>query len=297
MVHGALRRARQLRVVGTLCIYTVLSPFGYVLLALVARVGSADPVARARRMQRVSTAAYRLVHDWLRWMRIARFDHRRVLTGLPASPCVVVANHPTLMDITSITAVLGGGCTVAKPALYRRRMFHRLLEASGAIEGPGNDPVAAGRVVDAAVLRIQQGFSLILFPEGTRSPPDGLLPFGRAAFEIACRARVPVVSIGIRCVPIWLSKQVPLLHPPHPMPDLRLTLLATDDPSLVDYDSHRLREAVEERFRSWYLRGRSSVPARDGNDGGEVDEVDEVIDTFDADQERLGRCRKSSRSA
>jgi 1-acyl-sn-glycerol-3-phosphate acyltransferase len=288
LVHGALRRARQLRVVGTLGLYTVLSPFGYVLLALVARVGSADPVARTRRMQRVSTTAYRLVHDWLRWMRIVRFDHRRALPALPARPCVVVANHPTLMDITAITAVLGGGCTVAKPSLYRRRMFHRLLEASGAIEGPGNDPVAAGRVVDAAVQRIEQGFSLILFPEGTRSPPDRLLPFGRAAFEIACRARVPVVSLGIRCVPIWLSKEVPLFQPPHPMPDLQLALLATDDPALVDYDSRRLREAVEERFRSWYLRGCSTEPARDGA---------EVIDTVDADQQRLGRCRTRSKIA
>jgi hypothetical protein len=96
--------------------------------------------------------------------------------------------------------------------------------------------------------------------------------FGRAAFEIACRARVPVVSVAIRCEPIWLSKEVTLFHPPHELPRLQLLNLATDDPARVDYDSRRLRMTVERRFQSWFDGGRlgdrtgqlNTVIARDG---------------------------------
>jgi 1-acyl-sn-glycerol-3-phosphate acyltransferase len=197
------------------------------------------------------------MHDWLRLVRITRFDHRDALPGLPPPPYVVVANHPTLMDVTSITATLGGACTIAKPSLFRQRSLHALLEGAGHVEGPGSALVTAGRVLDQAVERLHQGFPFLIFPEGTRSPPDGLLRFGRAAFEIACRARVPVVSIGIRCRPVWLSKEVPLFDPPHPVPDLRLTLLAIDDPARVGYDSRRLHQLVEERFRSWWSAGPS----------------------------------------
>jgi len=288
VTHGILKFARTVRVYFFMGVYTAISPIGYLLLAILSRVGKADPVARARRMQRVTTTAYRFMHRWLHWVRIAHFDYRGVLPGLPAGPCVVVANHPTIMDISAITALLGGGCTVAKPSLYRRRMLHRLLEASGTIEGPGPDPVAAGRVVDSAVRWIQQGFSLILFPEGTRSPPGRLLPFGRAAFEIACRARVPVVSLAIRCVPMWLSKEVPLFQPPHPMPHLRLTLLATDDPAAVQFDSHRLRELVEGRYRSWYLLGLPSGTPGDGAD---------VMEPATAAKEGVGRWRNRSKIA
>ena len=245
------RAAPRLRVVLSFGVYAVLAPFGYALLALAAATGGRDPPVRARRMQGLMARAYRLLHDWLRVARLVDFDHRRALPGLPRRPCVVVANHPTLMDVTAITAALGGGCTIAKPALYRRRALHGLLSSAGHIEGPGDDPAAVGRVVEQAVERLQQGFSLIVFPEGTRSPPDGLRPFGRAAFEIACRARVPVVSVGIRCEPLWLSKEVPLFRPPRQLPRLRLTSLATDDPATVDYDSHRLRRMVERRFVSW----------------------------------------------
>lgn len=250
--HRILRRLRQIRVILGVSVYTLLSPAGYLWFAVLLHLGTSDPTRRARRLQRTTAAAYRFMHDFLRVTRIARFDHRRVRVDRPAGPCVVVANHPTLMDITALTAVFGGGSTVAKPALFRRRMIRPLMVGAGHIEGHGDDPVAAGRVVEAAVDRLARGLTVIMFPEGTRSRPGEMGPFGRAAFEIACRARVPVVSVGIRCEPLWLSKEVVLFDPPHPMPDLRLEGLATDDPAGVDYDSRALRSSVEARFRAWF---------------------------------------------
>jgi 1-acyl-sn-glycerol-3-phosphate acyltransferase len=253
-----LRLARKLRVILTLTIYLVISPVGYALFAWVAATSAADPVRRMRRMQRLTAQAYRIMHGWLHWMRIARFDCRTALADVPAGPCVVVANHPTLMDITAILAALGGGFTVVKPALFGRRALRPLLTGAGHIEGPGSDPVATGRVIDEAVRRIGQGFSLVIFPEGTRSVQGRMLPFGRAAFEVACRARVPLVSVAIRCDPVWLSKEVPLLDPPHPVPRLQLRTLAVDDPARVDYDSRCLRRNVEGRFQTWVSDGRPS---------------------------------------
>lgn len=249
-----------MRVVLTVFTYTVLSPFGYLIFALIVHSGTRDRLRRARRLQRVTAFAYRFMHDWLRLVGITRFNHRDGLPGLPDGPCVVVANHPTLMDITSITAVLGGGCTVVKQELYHRRMLHPLLLGAGHVEGPGPDPTAAGRVIAEAVEWLHRGFPMIIFPEGTRSPAGRLLPFGRAAFEIACRARVPVVSVGIRCEPVWLSKEVPLFQPPHPIPELGLQILATDEPARVGFDSRVLRRHVEQRYREWFAAGRVAVP-------------------------------------
>jgi hypothetical protein len=73
---------------------------------------------------------------------------------------------------------------------------------------------------------------------------------------------VPVVSVGITCEPTWLSKEVPLFDPPHPVPDLRLETLATDDPAGLDYDSRALRRVVVARFREWSA-GRFAIdPAK-----------------------------------
>jgi 1-acyl-sn-glycerol-3-phosphate acyltransferase len=246
-----MRALRWCSVLVTFTVYTVMAPFGCGLFALLSWLWRRDAAVRARRLQRIQAFAFRLMFVWLRLMRIAVFDRSEPLHGLPGGPCVIIANHPTLMDITAITAVAGSGTTVVKPAIYGRRLLHGLLVGAGHIEGPGKDPVSAGRVVDEAVLRLGWGMPLIVFPEGTRSPRGGLLRFGRLAFEVACRAKVPLVSLTITCEPVYLSKDVPLFRPPHPTARLRLGVLAVDAPDRIGSDSRVLRDRVEERYRAW----------------------------------------------
>lgn len=245
------RALRTLAIVFSVACYTINAPFGYLGFAFLCWWWRKDPVRRALRLQRCMGLGYRILHDWLRWFRIADFDHRNALPGLPPGPCVLVANHPTQIDVTAIGATLGGACTIVKPSVWRRRMVRPLLQGAGLLEGPGTDPISIGRVVDDGVERLRQGMRIFVFPEGSRSPAGQLRPFGRVAFEIACRAGVPLVSVGIRCTPPWLSPEVPIYRPPHPIPRLRLTLLAVDDPAAEGGDSKRLRERVEQRFRGW----------------------------------------------
>jgi 1-acyl-sn-glycerol-3-phosphate acyltransferase len=245
------RALRTVAIVFSVACYAINAPFGYFGFAFLCWWWRKDPVLRAQRLQRCMGLGYRILHDWLRWFRIADFNHRGALPGLPPGPCILVANHPTQIDVTAIGASLGGACTIVKPRVWHRRMVKPLLIGAGLLEGPGTDPISIGRVIDDGVERLRQGMRIFVFPEGSRSPRGQLRPFGRVAFEIACRAGVPLVSVGIRCTPPWLSPEVPMLQPPHPIPKLRLSVLAIDDPATFGGDSKRLREHVEARFRGW----------------------------------------------
>jgi len=250
----ALQRAlRTVAIVFSVACYSINAPFGYLGFAFLCWWWRKDPVRRAHRLQRCMGLGYRILHDWLRWFRIADFNHRGALPGLPPGPFILIANHPTQIDVTAIGACLGGGCTIVKSTVYRRLMVKPLLVGAGLLEGPGSDPISVGRVIDDGVQRLQQGMRIFVFPEGSRSPPGALRLFGRVAFEIACRAGVPLVSVGIRCHPVWLSREAPMFRPPHPIPKLRLEVLAIDDPKALGGDSKLLRERVEERFRGWLL--------------------------------------------
>ncbi len=184
------------------------------------------------------------MHWWLTRTRITSFDWRATAAQLPRGPCVVIANHPTLMDVTAITAALGGAISIVKPRLYERAMIRPLLVGLGHVEGPGADPIRAGRVVEDVMERLSWGLPVVIFPEGTRSPAGGLMPFGRVAFEVACRAQVPLVSLAITCDPVYLSKQVPPFRPPHPMPRLEVTRLETWEPDKLT-TSRALRARIE----------------------------------------------------
>lgn len=250
------RAVRTLAVAVSVGGYMVVAPFGYLGFAFLCWWWRRQPELRVKRLQACMGVGYRFMHDWLRWLRITDFDHRGMLPDLPPGPCVIVANHPTQMDVTALGACLGGACTVVKSAVYRRRLVRPLLVGAGLLEGPGTDPISIGRVIDDGVQRLHAGMRIFIFPEGSRSLPDGLRPFGRVAFEIACRAGVPLVTIGIRCQPVWLSREVPMFRPPHPIPVLRLTQLAIDHPQDVAGDSRVLRERVESRLRAFATAGR-----------------------------------------
>lgn len=262
-VRTSLRcTTRRAIVYCTVGFYVIAAPFGCVGVSVLDLFWRHDEIERVRRMQRLTSGAYRVMHDWLNFTRIADFDHRQTLRDVPLGPCVVVANHPTLMDITAISAALGRGFTVVKPKLHARRVLRPFMVGAGHVAGASSDPASTGRVVEEAVERVSAGFPLIIFPEGTRSPPGGLHTFGRTGFEIACRAGVPVVSVTIECDPLFLSKEVSLFHTPELTPRLRLRMLAVDDPADHGLDSRSLLQHVESRYRRWHGESRlAGIPS------------------------------------
>lgn len=235
--------------------YALVGPMGYVPFAALCWWWRRRPDVAARRMQTCIHNGFRFSAHWLRWLRIADCRAEGVAAQLPDGPCVVVCNHPTTLDVLAITSCIGRASTIVKPSVYNRRLIRPLLRGAGLLEGPGRDPISIGRVIDDGVRCLESGTRLYVFPEGTRSEPDRLNPFGRVAFEIACRADVPLVVLGARCTPMYTSREVPLFRPPHPIPRHRLELLSIERPADHGHDSRRLCAAVERQLGSWYLGG------------------------------------------
>lgn len=238
--------------------YAILAPVGYGTFMLLCWLWRDRPLVAARRMQTCIKVGFRFTLGWLRCVRVADCRYEDAAAKLPDGPCIVVANHPSQLDVVAVGACLGRASTIVKSAVFQRRLVRPMLVGAGMLEGPGRDPISVGRVIDDGVQRLRDGMRIYVFPEGSRSFPDGLRPFGRVAFEIACRADVPLVTLGIRCAPVYLSREVPLLRPPHPMPRHRLELLSIDKPADFGGDSRALREAVEQRLRAWWVKGEAA---------------------------------------
>jgi 1-acyl-sn-glycerol-3-phosphate acyltransferase len=195
---------------------------GWLVLELV-HLGPGSLTERQRRCQRIVRATWLCFHDYLRWVGLVDFDRARQAIAVQA-PAIIIANHPTLIDITALTVAVGPACIMAKQSLFRSPLVGPLLRACGhvAVGAPGD---TADLAVDQAEARLRAGHMMILFPEGTRSPAGGVGRFRLGAFELARRTGAPVLPVRITAQPPALWKGLPWYSIPRQTVDFRLEAL------------------------------------------------------------------------
>lgn len=63
--------------------------------------------------------------------------------------------------------------------------------------------------------KIQEGFQIIIFPEGTTSGLPGTLPFKKGVFQLAAKSGIPVVPVALVFSDkkdFWIGKQTFMSH-------------------------------------------------------------------------------------
>ncbi|HSF41803.1 MAG TPA: lysophospholipid acyltransferase family protein [Thermoanaerobaculia bacterium] len=132
------------------------------------------------------------------WLRVE--VHREA--GLdPKTSYVFLANHQSLFDIPLLLATVPGQVRMmAKRSLFLIPIFGWALSAGGFIPIDRGDrsTAKARQSFSSAMNRLRGGVSILLFPEGTRSLTDTLLPFQRGGFLLALKQGLPIVPVGIR---------------------------------------------------------------------------------------------------
>ncbi|MBW1991899.1 MAG: 1-acyl-sn-glycerol-3-phosphate acyltransferase [Deltaproteobacteria bacterium] len=133
----------------------------------------------------------------LRLCRIdVRVEGRECLK--PGETYVFAANHRSQFDIFVLLAVLPGHFLwVAKKSLFRIPIFGQALARAGSIPIDRSNRQEAIKSLNAAVDKVRAGFSIIIFPEGTRAVSRELLPFKKGVFVMALKAGKPVVPVAI----------------------------------------------------------------------------------------------------
>ena len=126
-------------------------------------------------------------------------------------PCVFLFNHSSKVDTIVVAKLLRRDFTgVAKAEARNVPMFGQLFRLAGVAMIDRNDRDAAQAKMEPLVQRIQDGTSVVISPEGTRTPTPRLAPFKKGPFHIAMQAGVPIVPILLRGVDQvqWRSAQV-----------------------------------------------------------------------------------------
>ena len=111
---------------------------------------------------------------------------------------VFAANHQSIYDIPILFAWLPFSFRILyKESLNRVPFMGWHLFLCGHISVDRSNPVRARQSLERAAQRIRQGISVVIFPEGTRSPNGSVGRFKQGSFLLAIKSGVPVVPITI----------------------------------------------------------------------------------------------------
>ena len=114
---------------------------------------------------------------------------------------LVLANHPTLIDVVCLIALLPNADCVVKSALARNPFTRGPVRAAGYVF---NDDGAG--LVDDCIAAVRRGGTLVIFPEGTRTRRDAPMHLQRGAANIAVRGGLDITPVRLSCTPMTLGK-------------------------------------------------------------------------------------------
>lgn len=113
-------------------------------------------------------------------------------------PGIFIANHASLIDVVILPALVPRECRlVAKRAVLWFPIVGWAFGAGGALLIDRHKPRQAAVKLAQGLRKLPEGWSLLIFPEGTRSRTGDLQRFKRGAFTLAVASRLPIVPIGL----------------------------------------------------------------------------------------------------
>ncbi|HSV34480.1 MAG TPA: lysophospholipid acyltransferase family protein [Ramlibacter sp.] len=178
--------------IGGLLLGIVLFPF--------MRLCIRDARQRARAAKAVIHHLFRFFIGLMRSMGVLTYEVRGLARLQPGGQ-LILANHPTLIDVVFLMAFIGRADCIVKGALARNPFTRGPVRAAGFVF---ND--SGSGLVEDCVNSVRAGNNLIIFPEGTRSAQDGPLRLHRGAARVALLGEVDIVPVRIQCTPATLSK-------------------------------------------------------------------------------------------
>jgi 1-acyl-sn-glycerol-3-phosphate acyltransferase len=127
---------------------------------------------------------------------------------------VFCANHQSNVDPPVLFQALHRRLHILyKAGLRKIPVLGRAMETGGFVAVHRDNREQAFQSIEVAAASIRSGNSFLIFPEGTRSKTDELLPFKKGGFVMAIMAQAPIVPVAISGGRAAMKRGSWMIHP------------------------------------------------------------------------------------
>lgn len=124
--------------------------------------------------------------------------NKKGLENIPKGTCLFVANHQGLLDIPVVISSLGRPVGfVAKKEMLKAKILTYWMRQIKCVFIDRQNVREAIKTINEGIKNLQDGYDMLIFPEGTRSRGEKLGVFKKGSMKLATKAKVPVVPITI----------------------------------------------------------------------------------------------------
>jgi 1-acyl-sn-glycerol-3-phosphate acyltransferase len=164
-------------------------------------------------------------------------------------PYLFVANHKSMADVFLLPLLPWEMKFLSKESVFRIPLLGWQMRVSGDIPLLRGDRASARHAIEEMRERLQRRLSVVVFPEGTRSPDGSIAPFREGAFRLAIELGVDVVPLAVAGTEHTLPKHSLVFRPTSasvtvlpPVPVAGLT--AEDAPRLAERVRGEIARAI-----------------------------------------------------
>lgn len=163
---------------------------------------------------------------------------------------LIIANHPTLLDVVFIISLLPKTLCVVKKAAWTNPFLAGVMWATGYIQS--DDPT---QLITDCVESIEQDNNLLIFPEATRTVPGRPMRLKRGAASVIVESQRLFIPLVITCDPSTLTKAEKWFDIPNRKMHFKITVGDEIDPQPLlvvgaqrSKSNRRINEAIKELF-------------------------------------------------
>lgn len=171
-------------------IYLCISSFSFIKIKYIQKKSPKESEIYAfRRAQKIAKYVLRVTRTS---MKVSGTEN------IPVENCVFIANHQAIFDGFALLAYIDKPFGfVAKKEIKKIPLISSWLKSIGSIYINRQSPRESIKTIQEGVEKINAGYSMMIFPEGTRSLKSEMNSFKKGSMKLATKSRACIVPITI----------------------------------------------------------------------------------------------------
>ncbi|MDD7013801.1 MAG: 1-acyl-sn-glycerol-3-phosphate acyltransferase [Spirochaetales bacterium] len=168
---------------------------GSVLLGVIVfpflKLFSKDKLTFRKRARKFVSGTFKFYISFLSALHLVKFSVEGKEKLLNLKSKIIVANHPSLLDIVTIISLIPNADCIVRGGLGKSIM-KGVINQLYIVNNLGTE-----EMIERSKQSLEEGNCLVIFPEGTRTPPNGIIPYKRGAARIAIETKSTIVPVFI----------------------------------------------------------------------------------------------------